>query len=327
MKTSRYFYGLILLLGISLLACNSSFENDSNENNDLKTNPQEELIVLRTNETVTESILLPEKISKVNENGRVTVSFMLTARPYYLNTQGENFKSCISLIERAIKERLSLKIVVVEGTTEIVSVKLLEDSLQKSIQKKIIINPLVEEGKSVSVIPSETELNSIYQKIINQSCGSASSNCIPFRYPVDGCFARAHAMRRILLENGYDCQKIFLYGNLAANNGCCVTWRYHVAPLVYVKTSSGTVSRVLDPSLLKAPATIDSWVNVCLNTSCGVSVYETKRQITDGKYMYVSEDASSGFLDDNYSITDCICSTLSGLSGCDDPCPDLSGCF
>lgn len=89
---------------------------------------------------------------------------MLTARPYYLNTQGENFKSCISLIERAIKERLSLKIVVVEGTTEIVSVKLLEDSLQKSIQKKIIINPLVEEGKSVSVIPSETELNSIYQK-------------------------------------------------------------------------------------------------------------------------------------------------------------------
>lgn len=145
MKTSRYFYGLILLLGMSLLACNSSLENDSNENNNLKTNPPEELIVLRTNETVTESILLPEKISKVDENGRVTVSFMLTARPYYLNTQGEKFKSCVSLIERAIKEHLSLKIVVVEGTTEIVSVKLLEDSLQKSTQKKIITNPLVED--------------------------------------------------------------------------------------------------------------------------------------------------------------------------------------
>lgn len=64
MKTSRYFYGLILLLGISLLACNSSFENDSNENNDLKTNPQEELIVLRTNETVTESILCQKKLAK-----------------------------------------------------------------------------------------------------------------------------------------------------------------------------------------------------------------------------------------------------------------------
>lgn len=324
----RKFY--YLLFGVfCLFSCNSSFDESSSiKSNELNVKATEEIAVLTTDEVTTKSVLLPVGIGTEVDNGRVVVTFMQTARPYFLDMGSDESSDCVSLINRAIKEHLSLEVSVLEGTTEIVSIKLVDDVLQKSIQNKLILNPdLGVKTRRISAIPSETILNSLYQKIVNQSCGTTSYNCIPFRYPVDGCFARAHAMRRILLDNGYDCQKIFLYGNLAAKKDCCVTWGYHVAPLIYVNTSSGTVTKVLDPSLFDSPVSVDTWVNGCLNSSCWSIVQETSRKITDGKYIFCSEDGSVAMADDSYSITDCVCCTLSGLSGCDDPCPDLSSCF
>lgn len=316
-------------IGMFVVSCSSSFDgNPSIDSEKVNVNSLDEITVLTTNEVTTKKVLLPVGIGTEVDNGRIVVTFMQTSRPYFLDMGSDKSSDCVSLIKRAIKEHLSLEVSVLEGTTEIISIKMVDDVLQKSIQNKLILNPDLEvKTRAISAIPSEAVLNSLYQKIVNQSCGSTSYNCIPFRYPVDGCFARAHAMRRILLANGYDCQKIFLYGNLAAKKGCCVTWGYHVAPLVYVSTSSGTVTKVLDPSLFNSPVSIETWVSGCLNSSCWSAVRETSRQITDGKYIFCSEDGSVAMTDNSYSITDCVCSTLSGLSGCDDPCPDLTGCF
>lgn len=328
MKKFNYLLASCISIGVFFASCNSSFEDRSIDSEKTEVDLTSEISLLTTSEATTKNVLLPISIGTEEDNGRVVVTFMQTSRPYFLDMQSKNSASCVSLINRAIKEHLSLEISVLEGTTEITSIKLVNGLLQKSIQNKLILNPELEvKTRAVSVIPSEAVLNALYQKIVNQSCGVASSGCIPFRYPVDGCFARAHAVRRILLNNGYDCQKIFLYGNLAAKNGCCVTWGYHVAPLVDVSTSSGTVTRVLDPSLFSSPVSIDVWVNGCLNASCWSIVRETSRQVTDGKYLFCSADGSVAMTDDHYSVTDCVCSTLSGLSGCDDPCPDLNGCF
>lgn len=181
---------------------------------------------MATDEVTTKNVLLPVGIGTEVDNGRVVVTFMQTARPYFLDMGSDKSSDCVSLINRAIKEHLSLEVSVLEGTTEIVSIKLVDDVLQKSIQNKLILPPpdLGIKTRAVPAIPSEIVLTSLFQKIVDQSCGVISYNCIPFRYPVDGCFTRAHAMRRFLLDNGYDCQKIFLYGNLAAKKDCCVTW-------------------------------------------------------------------------------------------------------
>jgi hypothetical protein len=65
--------------------------------------------------------------------------------------------------------------------------------------------------------------------------------CIPFQYVRDGCYARAHQMRRIITTRyRYCCEKVFSFANqdddrlaVKANKwgSCCVTWWYHVASL------------------------------------------------------------------------------------------------
>lgn len=98
------------------------------------------------------------------------------------------------------------------------------------------------------IIPSYKKAKEIFDFCAAQSCHlpgpPAISHCIPFQYVHDGCYARAHKMRQIITEQyGYCCEKVFSFaidGNdtlaVRANKwgGCCVTWWYHVAPLVRV---------------------------------------------------------------------------------------------
>lgn len=40
--------------------------------------------------------------------------------------------------------------------------------------------------------------------------------CIPFRYVRDGCYARAHQVRRVITtRHGYRCEKVFSYADPA----------------------------------------------------------------------------------------------------------------
>lgn len=87
---------------------------------------------------------------------------------------------------------------------------------------------------------------------------------IPFQFPADGCWARAHEMCR-LIERHFDrdprdvAAKIWNFGDLTVrtdnNPACRAEWQYHVAPIVKV----GTELLVLDPSLFERPVTIDIW--------------------------------------------------------------------
>ena len=94
---------------------------------------------------------------------------------------------------------------------------------------------------------------------------------IPFDYPPDCCYARARVMCDDMEKQGYDSQKLWSEGNLAAqkSDGTPVTfpdkngnpepvrWHYHVAPIVDVRQPDGSVSpRILDPSLSDKPLTV-----------------------------------------------------------------------
>jgi len=88
---------------------------------------------------------------------------------------------------------------------------------------------------------------------------------IPFDYPVDGCFARAHEMCRIMEERGMATSKIWNYADTSVLSvpGTPfgdITWGYHVAPIVNVKGDDGiTRQMVFDPSLGKSPMTFGDW--------------------------------------------------------------------
>lgn len=99
---------------------------------------------------------------------------------------------------------------------------------------------------------------------------------IPFHYPPDGCYARAHLMAQRLTELGIASQKVFAVsrapGGLTVQTPLAsdmppaqqatpaVNWWYHVAPVIRVRNAQGQIiETVIDPSLAGGPITIDDW--------------------------------------------------------------------
>lgn len=264
-----------------------------------------------------------------DENGKLKVSFIVTAQFYTIESTKENQKY-IEIIRQAVKDESPVHVYIIPNTTTIAKVEKGTEEDVAYFKSALTKEVRTETSKLTSVIPNLATLNSLFAKIKSQSCGTttASSPCITFRYPVDGCYARAHKMRQILINNGYDSEKQFVYGNLKASTGtCCVAWSYHVALLVSFKNSAGaTEKRIIDPSLFASgPVTDTAWRNACINTSCGsasVSSYAN----TAGNVYYRSPGGSLLY-DNNYINTNCVLTTFSLLSGCSpSPAPDVSSC-
>ena len=115
---------------------------------------------------------------------------------------------------------------------------------------------------------------------------SGAQSPIPFHYPVDGCYDRAHVMAQLLTEKGYASEKVFAISqnstrwggppdpglrvptdyagdNRSAGQQPAVQWWYHVAPIIKVRNDKGEVTEmVIDPSMTNQPITIDQWTGM-----------------------------------------------------------------
>ena len=93
---------------------------------------------------------------------------------------------------------------------------------------------------------------------------------IPFGYPVDGCYARAHLMAAQFKKAGFESEKIFaearktrlvvpsdLAADVAVDAAPTVEWGYHVAPVITLDTGDRFV---IDPSLFDRPVTVAAWL-------------------------------------------------------------------
>jgi glutaminase-like protein len=91
--------------------------------------------------------------------------------------------------------------------------------------------------------------------------------CIPFLYPDDGCWARAHEMCRLMLAMGLKPRKVWIQGGLHVNTRnnptCFVDWGWHVAPTLCTRRwFVFTQPMVIDPSLFTNPVSKDTWKGV-----------------------------------------------------------------
>lgn len=108
---------------------------------------------------------------------------------------------------------------------------------------------------------------------------------IAWRYPIDGCYARADAMAEIMRSvYGIDPPKIWAFSDNPDDDGDTVpllselgnqsngltvdtdtpydvvTWGYHVAPVIPVTQEDGTIQyMVIDPSIMAGPVTTEEW--------------------------------------------------------------------
>jgi hypothetical protein len=90
--------------------------------------------------------------------------------------------------------------------------------------------------------------------------------CIPFLYPDNGCWTRAHEMCRLMIAMGLSPRKIWISGTLNAatrnRDDCIVRWGWHVAPILCVRSGGffpKAESMVFDPSLFPRPVTQADW--------------------------------------------------------------------
>jgi hypothetical protein len=176
----------------------------------------------------------------------------------------------------------------------------------------------------VKTIPNFAKAQEIFDFCAAQTCSLGGpfdiSPCIPFQYVKDGCFARAHKMRKIITEKyKYCCEKVFSFANeepdklaVKANKwgGCCVEWWYHVAPLVRVKFTFGrnasfTFAMVIDPGMFDAPVMLSTWLAAQENTTCNPNAHVTRYSIQSGAAYYPTDYSGLAFTtDSNYTATD-----------------------
>ncbi len=165
------------------------------------------------------------------------------------------------------------------------------NNLESTIQKMLQIKDANQKQFDISIL-SLNKLQEYFQEL-------KSNNNIPFGYPEDGCYARAHEMSMILDKKGITTGKVFIEGDLRVDTNNSpkgyVEWWYHVAPIVFVNQNNKLVPYVLGPSLFDKAVPLSDWTKIQTkhNPKQNETVYFTKR------YNYTPWDKSLDLQDYN----------------------------
>lgn len=186
-------------------------------------------------------------------------------------------------------------------------------------------------GALVDVIPDMPTAQRMFDYITTQCCAVPGpytiDYCIPFQYVLDGCYARAHKMCWILNNKyNYATHKIFSFANAGSDRlsvkaekwgGCCVTWWYHVAPLVNIKTPLGTKAYVFDPGMFDQPVLLSEWLHAQSNPACSGSAHVSMINIQPTtSYSPSSYSGYSFDTDPTYSATNSTLTSYASLTTC-----------
>jgi hypothetical protein len=173
-----------------------------------------------------------------------------------------------------------------------------------------------------NVVPDYATLVTIFNYCASQGCNNPPpytiTNCIPFQFVKDGCYARAHKMRQMISQKfGYCVEKVFSFAEgypkklaVKANmwGGCCVEWWYHVVPLLRMNVKAGNYSfqicYVIDPGMFTTPVTLSTWLQAQKNTTCNPNATVTSYSIQPGTAYWPMGSSASFGTDPNYVDTE-----------------------
>lgn len=147
--------------------------------------------------------------------------------------------------------KLEASITPCECTVSAISPEAVEKPLGKSTLKDL-------HGRTIPITVMNDEFAiKIFQEMTVQGK-------IPFGFPEDGCYARAHEMARLLEKRKVLTAKVFALGKFRidtekAKNGS-VTWGFHVAPVIEVDDGKEKHLWVIDPSLFYEPVSLEAWL-------------------------------------------------------------------
>jgi hypothetical protein len=156
---------------------------------------------------------------------------------------------------------------------------------------------------------STTRAQQVFDAMAATSCNplTVPPPCIPFLYPDDGCWGRAHEMCRLMINMGLSPRKVWidhsagywLHVNTKNNPQCYVEWGWHVAPTLCLRGPGWfqTVRMVIDPSLFTTPVSETTWKSV--QGDPGASLTDTDASVF----------SHGGGTDPTYSASDSVLAT------------------
>jgi glutaminase-like protein len=229
------------------------------------------------------------------EDGEVQVELELSHAVSKLKATHKQFDVMLSLLLDAIKRDGPL--LITHAQQNIVDVTSTSIPLPE---------PTVGEER-VQSPPQPVSLEKVLQwhRLVSlDSCNpkKPGAKCIPFLFPDDGCWARAHDMCRQTTIP----QKVWIRAvrpsklNVMTPNSpeCGVTWYWHVAPLVTVADALPEREYVVDPSLFpNAPVPLAEW---CAKQSGNATLQTTSART----FAYTRE--GSPIFDDDFSKTESV---------------------
>ncbi len=207
-------------------------------------------------------------------SGDVKVELVISDARHYLRRTNPDFQELLTALEEALREESTVVVTETLDDHQIIDVRTLPNPPGPAMA---VEPPPVEAGYGYApVTPARAQ--ELFDLVNARCCHpvTAPAPCIPFWYPRGGCCVRAHEMRRLMIEDGTEPEKIWIYGdpsmydapvpeaglNVATYNdsSCEVSWGLHVAPILDVDTGSGIETYVIDPSMFDAPVPEAVWV-------------------------------------------------------------------
>lgn len=196
---------------------------------------------------------------KLQPQGDVDVVFYTSAARHYLRWTHPDFQQMLNALQTAKDSDTTVLVTASRPDQEIVDVR----PLPKPFGSESPSAPAPPPAPDPPVSPQRAQ--ELFDLMNARSCDpcAATAPCIPFKYPTDGCFARAHEMVRLMQLEGEQPEKVWIFGSLVAGTSndpdCHVDWGWHVAPTLMVTTSGSLEKRVIDPSLSDHPITPEAW--------------------------------------------------------------------
>jgi len=128
---------------------------------------------------------------------------------------------------------------------------------------------------------------------------TAPAPCVPFLYPDDGCWARAHEMCRLMQDMKLSPRKVWIQGRLTAathnHPDCRVPWTWHVAPTLAVRWLwLFRRTSIIDPALFTEPVSRTVWKAALGDaaatlTDSDASIYYLWGSVTDPGYIQTNQ--------------------------------------
>jgi hypothetical protein len=238
------------------------------------------------------------------DGSAIEVELIISHARHYLRRSNPDFNSLYAALQDARAR----------GTT----VAVIEDDAHEIIAVRPIPGPLAEAAVGAAPPPplamgpppvvSAGQAMQMFNMVASKTCcpQTTPAPCIPFQYPDDGCWGRAHEMCRLMIASGIQPEKVWIFGNLHPatqnNPACSVGWGWHVAPTLRVSAGGGWQSQVIDPSLMTGPATEVAWKAVQNDPNAALVP-------SSADIFYRNQSGSSSETDPSYTKTNTVLDT------------------